>query len=81
MDHLIFLSSNVKFIGKHKQSSDTLDRDSRKPNLFFAYCKKRGHTKDTCCHLEKKSTHTPPQMSALIVALQMSAQNVVKPRT
>ena len=52
---------NVKFIGKRKQSSDTLDRDSKKPNLFCAYCKKRGHTKDTCRRLERKSMNTPPQ--------------------
>ena len=52
---------NVKFIGKCKKSSDTLDRDPKKPNLFYAYCKKQGHTNDTCRRHERKSTNTPPQ--------------------
>ena len=52
---------NVKFIGKCKQSSDSLDHNSKKPNLFYAYCKKQGHTNDTCRRHERKSTNTPPQ--------------------
>ena len=52
---------NVKFIGKRKQSSDTLDCDLKKLNLFCAYCKKRGHTKYTCHRLERKWMNTPSQ--------------------
>ena len=47
-------TQNVTFTGKRKPSGNTRDSDTKKPSLFCAYCKKKGHTKETCRRLEKR---------------------------